>query len=197
MAASALAACASGQAGSPVSTAVPAASTMPATPTVPGVPTIAPTSTASLSAGATPTAAPTAAPPAPAASPAPGRLLGYAFNAASKDVTRFDVATRAALDTRPLGAVVTWLSNEQRFWDGRYIWTYDFPDNLVRAIAIDPRSATIARAIATRGRGPAHSLMLTPDLKTAWVNVAGDNLLAVVDVASGQVAGQVKTGAFP
>jgi hypothetical protein len=29
------------------------------------------------------------------------------------------------------------------------------------------------------------------------VNVAGDDLLAVVDLASGQVAAQVKTGKFP
>ena len=47
------------------------------------------------------------------------------------------------------------------------------------------------------GRGPAHSLMLTPDRKTAWVNLAGSNLLAALDVASGQLVAQVKTGAFP
>ncbi len=39
--------------------------------------------------------------------------------------------------------------------------------------------------------------MLTNDRKTAWVNVAGENYLAVLDVASGQVAAQVKTGKFP
>jgi hypothetical protein len=39
--------------------------------------------------------------------------------------------------------------------------------------------------------------MLTPDLKTAWVNVAGADYLAVIDVAAGQVIGEVRTGKFP
>jgi hypothetical protein len=136
---------------------------------------------------------------APSPSPAAGtpRLLGFAFNAGGQDVTLFDVAARQALETRPLGATVRWLSNEQRFWDGRYIWTFDHPDDRVQAIAIDPRGMAIARRVPTTGRGPAHSLMLTPDRKTAWLNVAGDDYLAVIDVESGQVAGQVKTGRFP
>jgi hypothetical protein len=133
----------------------------------------------------------------PSATALSTRLVGYAFGAAHKDVTRFDALTRSALDTRPLDAAVTWLSNEQRFWDGRYIWTYDFPDNLVRAIAVDPASTGIAQTIPTNGHGPAHSLMLTPDRKTAWVNIAGDNVLAVLDVGSGTIVDHVKTGAFP
>ena len=48
------------------------------------------------------------------ASPAPGRLVGYVFNAKTRDVTLFDPATRRVLATKPLGAVVRWLSNEQR-----------------------------------------------------------------------------------
>ena len=56
---------------------------------------------------------------------------------------------------------------------------------------------SVARTIPTDGRGPAHSLMLTPDRKTAWVNVAGEDLLAVIDLGSGQVSAQVKTGKFP
>ncbi|MCA1644171.1 MAG: hypothetical protein LC797_01470 [Chloroflexi bacterium] len=135
--------------------------------------------------------------PAPIASPEAGRLLGYVFNSADQSVTRFDVASRQALDTRPLGATVRWLSNEQRFWDGQYIWTYDYPDDTVQAIAIDPRSLRVARTIRTEGMGPAHSLMLTPDHKNAWVNVAGADYLAVLDVTSGQVVAQVKTGKFP
>lgn len=164
----------------------------PGSPSTPA-PSPAPTS-------ALPTLTPVAPTPAaaePTTSPSGGRIVGFAFNAASKDVTRFDVATRQALDTKPLGATVTWLSNEQRFWDGRYIWTYDFPDNLVRAIAVDPRAVTIARSVATKGKGPAHSLMLTPDRTTAWVNAAGDDALLVLDVASGQVAGEVRTGKYP
>ena len=90
-----------------------------------------------------------------------------------------------------------WLSNEQRFWDGRFIWTYDFPGNTVEAIAIDPQAARVARTIPTGGRGPAHRLMLTPDLKTAWVNVAGEDYLAVIDIAAGEVTAHVPTGKFP
>ena len=164
------------------------------------------------------TVAPTAPPPAPtapapaaSAAPAPsptttlsaspaqagGRLLGYAFGAARQDVTIFDVAARRVLATQPLGATVRWLSNEQRFWDGRYIWTYDHPGDRVQVIALDPRSLSVARTIPTGGKGPAHSLMLTMDRKAAWVNLAGDDQLALIDLASGQVAAQVKTGKFP
>ena len=119
------------------------------------------------------------------------------FNAGSKDVTIFDITTRRPVGTKPLGTAVTWLSNEQRFWDGQYIWTFDYPQNHVRAIAIDPRGVAIARMIPTGGKGPAHSLMLTPDLRSAWVNVAGDDFLAVLDVNSGQMLAEVKTGKFP
>ena len=124
-------------------------------------------------------------------------MLGYVFNASSQDVTIFDAAARQVLGTKPLGATVRWLSNEQRFWDGQFIWTYDYPEDRVQAIAIDPRSVTVARRIPTGGKGPAHSLMLTPDRRTAWLNVAGEDLLAVLDVGSGQMVGQVKTGKFP
>jgi hypothetical protein len=129
--------------------------------------------------------------------PVPDGLIGYAFNTKTQDVTLFDPMTRKVLATKPLGAVVRWLSNEQRFWDGRSIWTYDFPDDRVRAIAIDPLDIAIARALPTGGSGPAHSLMLTPDLKSAWVNVAGGDYLAVIDLASGEVTDEVATGKFP
>jgi hypothetical protein len=141
--------------------------------------------------------------PAPAAigaggaTPIPGGLTGYAFNAKTQDVTLFDPVTRRVLATKTLGAVVRWLSNEQRFWDGRSIWTYDFPDDQVRAIAIDPREIVVSRALSTGGAGPAHSLMLAHDNKTAWVNVAGGNYLAVIDLESGDVADEVATGKFP
>ncbi len=155
-----------------------------------------------MSATPAPTSEPSGASPIAAASPAsasptPGRLIGYAFNAKTRDVTLFDPATRQVVATKPLGAVVRWLSNEQRFWDGQYIWTYDFPDDQVQAIAIDPQAVSVARTLPTGGVGPAHSLMLTPDRKTAWVNVAGDDFLAIFDVASGELAAEVKTGAFP
>jgi hypothetical protein len=134
---------------------------------------------------------------APESSPGPDRLIGYVFNATSRDVTIFDPATREVLETKPLGVVVRWLSNEQRFWDGSHIWTYDFPEDEVQAIAVDPRTISVARALPTGGRGPAHSLMLTLDRKTAWVNVAGADTLVVLDLDSGEVAAEVKTGKFP
>ena len=124
-------------------------------------------------------------------------LIGYAFNVGTQDVTLFDVAARRPLGTRPLGAQVRYLSSEQAFWDGRYIWTYDFPGNVVQAIAVDPRAVSVARTISTGGAGPAHSLMLTPDHQRAWVNVAGGDVLAILDLASGQVVDQIKTGKFP
>ena len=124
-------------------------------------------------------------------------LLGSAFNTGSRDVTVFDVATQQPLTTSPLNAAVRWLSNEQRFWDGRHIWTYDVWDDVVQAIAIDPRALNIARVVSTGGRGPAHSLMLTPERNNAWLNIAGDNHLAVIDLAAGEVIDRIATGAFP
>jgi hypothetical protein len=131
------------------------------------------------------------------ASPSPESLVGYVFNATSRDVTLFDPATREVLATKPLGAVVRWLSNEQRFWDGSHIWTYDFPDDEVQAVAVDPRAVAVARVLPTGGKGPAHSLMLTPDRKTAWVNVAGEDALIALDLDSGEIAAEVRTGTFP
>lgn len=131
------------------------------------------------------------------ATPVPTGVIGYAFNAKSNNVTLFDPDTQQVLATKPLAAVVRWLSNEQRFWDGRHIWSYDFPEDKVQAIAIDPVAITVDRVLPTGGAGPAHSLMLTPDRSRAWVNVAGDDYLAVFDLAFGQVVSEVKTGKFP
>ena len=135
--------------------------------------------------------------PRQSATPVPEGVIGYAFNAKTQDVTLFDPATQQVLATKPLGAVVRWLSNEQRFWDGRYIWTYDFPDDRVQAIAIDPQAVDVARTLPTGGAGPAHSLMLTPDRKTAWVNVAGDDYLAVLDLDTGEIVDEVRPGKYP
>ena len=131
------------------------------------------------------------------ATPVPEGVIGYAFNAKTQNVTIFDPVTHQVLATEPLGAAVRWLSNEQRFWDGQYVWTYDFPEDRVQAIAIDPEVVSIARTLPTGGIGPAHSLMLTPDRTTAWVNVAGDDSLAVLDLDSGEVIETVTTGKFP
>ena len=121
----------------------------------------------------------------------------YVFNVGSKDVTLIDVASRQVRETRPLGASVRWLSNEQTYWDGARIWTYDFPNDRVQAIAIDPQQVVVTKRIAGLGRGPAHSLVVLPDKKKAAVNVAGDNLIAFLDLQDGQVDSTLKTGAFP
>jgi YVTN family beta-propeller protein len=65
-------------------------------------------------------------------------VYAYVFNVGSKDVTVIDTATHEVVATRPLGVSVRWLSNEQDFWDGRYIWTYHIVDGRVDVIAIDP-----------------------------------------------------------
>ena len=135
--------------------------------------------------------------PRQSATPVPADITGYAFNAKTQTVTLFNPVTRQVLATKPLGAVVRWLSNEQRFWDGRYLWTYDFPEDRVQAIAVDPEAVIVARTLPTGGTGPAHSLMLTPDRTTAWLNVAGDDALAVLDLATGEVIDEVTTGKFP
>lgn len=121
----------------------------------------------------------------------------YVFNVGSRDVTLIDAADRRVRETRPLGASVRWLSNEQTYWDGRRIWTYDFPDNQVQAIAIDPKQVAITRTISGLGKGPGHSLVVLPDKKTAAINVAGDDLIAFLDLEAGQVKSTLKTGAFP
>jgi DNA-binding beta-propeller fold protein YncE len=156
---------------------------------------VGPTTTRPVS--ATPPVSSVVAQPPVSATPVPDGVIGYAFNAKTQDVTLFDPVTHQVLTTKPLGAVVRWLSNEQRFWDGRYLWTYDFPEDRVQAIGIDPETVRVARTLPTGGAGPAHSLMLTPDRTTAWVNVAGDDSLAVLDLASGEVIDTVRTGKYP
>jgi len=126
-----------------------------------------------------------------------GRETVYVFNVGSKDVTLIDVANRQVRETRPLGASVRWLSNEQTYWDGARIWTYDFPHDQVQAIAIDPRQVAVTKTIGGLGKGPGHSLVVLPDKKKAAINVAGDNLIAFLDLEHGSVDGTLQTGAFP
>jgi hypothetical protein len=121
----------------------------------------------------------------------------YVFNVGSKDVTLIDAADRVVRETRPLGASVRWLSNEQTYWDGARIWTYDFPNDQVQAIAIDPKQVAVTKTIGGLGKGPGHSLVVLPDKKKAAVNVAGENLIAFLDLAHGTVDATLQTGAFP
>jgi WD40 repeat protein len=168
----------------------------------------APASTQAPTSGPKPTAAsstpqPTASAAQPTSAtsatavPSSSAETVYVFNVGSKDVTLIDAAARQTRETRQLGSAVRWLSNEQSYWDGQLVWTYDFPDNKLQAIGIDPRNVAVTRTIPDLGNGPGHSLMLLPDKKTAAINVAGDNLIAVVDVASGQIMRKVPTGKFP
>ena len=159
-------------------------------------------STASSPADAQPASSPSTptaadAQPSPVATSTESGETVYVFNVGSKDVTLIDAASRSVRETRPLGASVRWLSNEQTYWDGSRIWTYDFPGDQVQAIAIDPKQVAITRTIAGIGKGPGHSLVVLPDRKTAAINVAGDNVIAFLDLQAGQVAETVKTGAFP
>jgi len=136
--------------------------------------------------------------PTPASTAAvESRETVYVFNVGSKDVTLIDAADRVVRETRPLGASVRWLSNEQTYWDGARIWTYDFPNDQVQAIAIDPKQVAITKTIAGLGKGPGHSLVVLPDKKKAAVNVAGDNLIAFLDLEHGTVESTLATGAFP
>lgn len=195
----------------PTSTPTPT-SPLPTT-TLPSSPVPTPVTAPSSSAGPTiaPTVAPTAVPTAvstassppkatvaPAsAAPANNSPLVYVFNASSQDVTIVDTATNTVVATRPLGAAVSWLSNTQRYWDGTNVWTFDYPNNQVQAIAIDPKAVKVVKTIETRTAGPGHSLMLTPDLKTAFVNAAGSDLINVIDLKGGAVVDQIATGHFP
>lgn len=156
----------------------------------------APTSTSKTGSGPTePSVA--AAESAPASGSLESQETVYVFNVGSRDVTLIDAASRRVRATRPLGASVRWLSNEQTYWDGRRIWTYDFPNNQVQAIAIDPKQVAVTKTIAGLGNGPGHSLVVLADKKKAAINVAGDNLIAFLDLEAGQVESTLKTGAFP
>ena len=122
---------------------------------------------------------------------------GVVFNAESQDVTLFDPATNEVTGSQPTNAVVRWLSNEQHYWDGESIWTYDFPDNELQAIAIDPETFEVVKQVPVDGEGPGHSFVLTPDNKRGFVNSAGSDFLAVVDAVAGEPIERVEMGSFP
>lgn len=152
---------------------------------------------------AKPAATPTTAPSSPKASASSSSASSekapwvYVFNVGSKDVTVIDSAKNTVVATRPLGAAVRWLSNEQTYLDGTNIWTYDFPGNQLQAIVIDPKAVKVVRTIETGTKGPGHSLMLTPDKKTALVNAAGSDVIDVIDTVAGKVSDKIETGKFP
>lgn len=133
----------------------------------------------------------------PVATPAASDEIGFAFNTGGQSITFFNARTLGVIDTKPLDATVRWLSNEQSFWDGKHIWTYDFPDNTVEALAISPVDASITARHSTGGNGPSHSLMLSSDSQQAWLNIAGDNQITVLSTGTGEIVSQIATGAFP
>ena len=133
----------------------------------------------------------------PAAIPAAAHVTGYVFNAAQQSVTLFDPATLHVTGTFPIGAIFRWLSNEQRFWDGSRIWSYDFPQNKVLALAFDPTARKIDLRLPTGGTGPSHSLMLSADNEQLWLNIAGGNEIVVLRKANGEVLDRIATGAYP
>ncbi|MBA2442819.1 MAG: hypothetical protein H0V53_10515 [Rubrobacter sp.] len=126
-----------------------------------------------------------------------GGTRGIVFNTASRDVTLFDPGENRVTGSRPTSAVVRWLSNEQHYFDGERIWTYDFPDGEVEAIALHPETFEVTARIPVGGEGPGHSLVLSPDNSRAFVNSAGSDFLAVVDPAAGEVLERVETGPYP
>ena len=132
-----------------------------------------------------------------AASGADANGRGIVFNTASKDVTLFDPDTNRVTGNRPTSAVVRWLSNEQHYFDGAHIWTYDYPEGEVQAIAIDPETFKVTKQVPVGGVGPGHSFVLTPDNKRGFVYCAGSDFLAIFDPVAGEVIGRVETGAYP
>jgi len=186
-----LAACQAQPSAGPTATSAPSSGTTPVSATP---------ASATPSAEATATSQPAAnatVQPSTSATPGAKALWVYVFNVGSQDVTIIDTATDKVVATRPLGASVRWLSNEQRYWDGTNIWTYDFPNNKIQAIAIDPKDVKVVKTVETGSTGPAHSLMLTPDKKTAVINSAGSNAVDFIDVATGKVTDSLDTGKFP
>ncbi len=123
--------------------------------------------------------------------------LLYAFNVGSKDVSIIDMEANAKIGTKKLGAAVRWLSNEQDFFDGRLVWTYeDLEDGKVDALAIDPTAMKVVRRVHL-GTGPGFSVVLTSDRRLALADVAGDDKIAVIDTKTFKVARYISSGKFP
>jgi YVTN family beta-propeller protein len=66
----------------------------------------------------------------------------------------------------------------------------------VDIVAFDPAALKVIRRHEV-GRGPAHSVVLTPDRRTVMINVAGDDLIVYVDPTTGQVTHRLSVGKFP
>src|SRR2546429_9854428 len=76
-------------------------------------------------------------------------------------------------------------------------WTYNLPNDQSQATAIYPMQVAVTKTIAGLGKGPGHSLVVLPNKKKAAINVAGDNLIAILDLEHGSVDSTLQTRAFP
>jgi len=123
--------------------------------------------------------------------------LLYAFNVGTKDVSIIDMESNTKVGTKKLGAAIRWLSNEQDFFDGRLVWTYeDRDDGKVDALALDLTAMKVVKRIRL-GTGPGFSVVLTQDRSQALADVAGDNKIAVIDTKTFKVARYIPSGLFP
>jgi len=133
----------------------------------------------------------------PGARGAARSTLLYAFNVGSKDVSVIDMESHTKVATKPLGAAVRYLTDEQDFYDGRLAWTYeDLDDGRVDMLALDLRAIKVVKRIRL-GAGPGFSVVLTHDRTRALADVAGDNKIAVVDTKSFKVVQRISVGKFP
>jgi len=128
----------------------------------------------------------------------------FVFNMDSDDVTIIDPTTQQVLGTRPVGFKVKWLADHMQSFDGTLLWTYGVRTERVGGtdvtkvdvIAFDPVALRVVKRQEV-GRGPAHSVVLTPDRKQVLMNVAGDDLIVYIDPATTQVTHAVPVGKFP
>ena len=128
----------------------------------------------------------------------------FVFNMGSDDVTIIDPATNQVLGTRPVGFKVKWLADHMQSFDGTLLWTYGLRtekvgrDEVLKVdvIAFDPVVLRVVKRHEV-GRGPAHSVVLTPDRKHVLMNVAGDDAITYIDPTAGQVTHRVAVGKFP
>jgi YVTN family beta-propeller protein len=128
----------------------------------------------------------------------------FVFNMGSEDVTLIDPATNRVLGTRPVGFKVQWLADHMKSFDGTLLWTYGLrtekagKDEILKVdiVAFDPAALKVIRRHEV-GKGPAHSVVLTPNRRSVMINVAGDDLIVYVDPATGQVTHRLSVGKFP
>jgi hypothetical protein len=105
----------------------------------------------------------------------------FVFNMGSDDVTIIDPAANRVLGTRSAGFKVKWLADHMQSFDGALLWTYGLRtekvnrDEIVKVdvIAFDPVALRVVKRQEV-GRGPAHSVVLTPDRRQVLMNVAGE-----------------------